>query len=325
MAQQLTDAFIYQFSDANGLLVGGEVYFYEAGSTTTLADIWLDSGETTAASNPQTLGDLGELENVLYLNDDYNIVIFDRFGTQKFQRDNFSVTDTSSTVLSWMEDAQSAKAVIGRWTEVITQGITIAAGDIVFGDSAGSGLYELKSGGDYNVDPESDTYDPDSGIGVDWISISISSAEITESDITNLQDQIDAISASSDTSGYFIGLTLANGSDAAHDIDFAAGTAQDSTGAYRMTSASTFTKAIDAEWDSGTNQGGFPDNLSLAADTWYYAFIIGKQSDVNDVDFGFDTSATATNLLNGTNAGAEGFDIYRVVGRVRTYESSVNC
>ena len=323
MAVQLTDAFIYQFSDADGLLVGGKVYFYEAGSTSTTQPIYLDAGETTEAANPQILGDLGDLQQVLYLNGDYNIVITDADDVQKFQRDNFDVTASSGAVLDWMQDAQSAKAVIGRWTTVITAGITIAAGDVIIGDSAGAGFYELRTGGNPANDPESDTYDSSTGVGTDWISLAIANAPVVVPDITNLQNQIDALEDQVLNDGYINGLGISNNStDSEHDVDFATGAAQDSTGEYRMIAGSAFTKAIDADWAVGSAQGGFPDNLTLTGDTWYRVFIIGKQSDSSDVDYGFDTSATAANLLNGTNAGAEGFDIYRQIGWVRTTSAS---
>ena len=314
MAQQLVDQFIYQFSDADGLLVGGQVFFYEAGSTTTKLAIYQDAAETTELANPQTLGSLGELQNVIYLNGDYNIVIFDRDGVEKFQRDNFDVSDTSTTVLDWMNNAQSAGGVIGKWTTVVTEGVTIAEGDIVFGDSAGSGLYELVAGGDPNNDPESDTYDPNTGIGSDWINLSISSAEITESDIDNLQDQIDDISADFSTQGYFYGLQVTNSTlDNVNDLDFAVGTANDSTDAARITATSAFTKAIDATWAEGSNQGGRPTGTNLTSSGWWYCFIIGNSNNKTSFDFGFDENIDASLLLNGSNAGADGYDIYRLV------------
>jgi len=314
MAVQLVETIIQQFSDSEGLLVGGQVFFYEAGSTTVLEPIYVDAAETAELANPQTLGDLGELQNVIYMNGNYNIVIFDRDGNQKFQRDNFNVSDTSSDVLSWMQDAQSANAVIGRWSTVVNEGITIAAGDVVIGDSAGSGFYELLAGGDPNNDPESDTYDPNTGIGNDWINLAISSAEITESDIDNLQDQIDDINTNFNTQGYFYGLEVSNSSgDSVNDLDFAVGTANDSTDVARITSTSAFTKAIDDVWAEGTNQGGRPTGTSLATSGWWYCFIIGKSNNPSSFDFGFDQNINATLLLNGSNAGAEGYDIYRLV------------
>lgn len=118
--------------------------------------------------------------------------------------------------------------------------------------------------------------------------------------------------------GYLSGFELANGSgDSEHDIDIAAGSAkgEDSTGVIANDSA--ITKQIDAPWSAGTDAGGFPSALTLAADTWYRVFVIGKAD--GTMDAGFDTSATAANLM----ADAIGFDYYRRVGWVRT-DSSMN-
>lgn len=117
------------------------------------------------------------------------------------------------------------------------------------------------------------------------------------------------------------GFIVANNSgDIAHDIDVGVGFASDTTNAYIISSAASMTKRIDAVWAAGTNQGGFPSGgglLTLSNDTWYRVFVIGKSTDSTAFDIGFDTSATAANLLHADNAGGSGFDIYRRVGWVR--------
>jgi hypothetical protein len=77
----------------------------------------------------------------------------------------------------------------------------------------------------------------------------------------------------------------------------------------RLTSA--LVKQIDANWAAGTNQGGFPSGLVLAADTTYRIYLISNGS---TVDAGFDTSSTAANLL----ADASGYTYYREIGFFRT-------
>ena len=76
------------------------------------------------------------------------------------------------------------------------------------------------------------------------------------------------------------------------------------------------TKQIDANWAAGDDAGGFPSGLSLAADTGYYLFAIGKAD--GTVDFGFDTSATAANLLSD----ATGYTYYKAIWWVITNSSS---
>lgn len=113
---------------------------------------------------------------------------------------------------------------------------------------------------------------------------------------------------------YLSGLGLANnGTDSDHDIDIAPGECRDSANALNLSVAATLTKRIDAAWAEGNGTGGFPTALTLAADTWYRVFLIGKTDGTTDA--GFDTSATAANLLSDASA----YSRYRQIGWVRTY------
>ena len=76
------------------------------------------------------------------------------------------------------------------------------------------------------------------------------------------------------------------------------------------------TKQIDSNWSEGNNAGGFPSGLTLAADTHYYVFLIGKND--GTIDSGFDTAINASNLL----ADATDYDWYRQVNSVFTDGSS---
>jgi hypothetical protein len=77
-------------------------------------------------------------------------------------------------------------------------------------------------------------------------------------------------------------------------------------------------KEINAIWEAGTNNGGMPNGL-LAADTWYHVFAI-RNPTTGAVDFGFDTSLTAVNLIvdhTGSGGGdASGFTQYRRLGSI---------
>ena len=188
MAQLLSQNWMQQFQDANGLLVGGTVTFYQAGSTTIKQTIYSDSGATTPLSNPQTLGSLGELANPIYLNGTYNIVIKDSNGISNLPNfDNFDATTASRSVTDWIEEAQDAKAVLGGWATVQPL-VTIAVGDVVIGEGDGA-LYKLT--GSPLVDPEADTYDGN-GVGSEWINLDTSNAPVKTASITNLQTQITA-------------------------------------------------------------------------------------------------------------------------------------
>lgn len=104
--------------------------------------------------------------------------------------------------------------------------------------------------------------------------------------------------------------------DLEHDIRIYAGAAADSSNSFLIDSNSVIVKQIDANWAEGSTLGGFPSGLTLAADTWYRVFVISK--DDGTVDAGFDTSATAFNLL----ADATGYTYYRRIGWVRTDASA---
>ncbi len=100
--------------------------------------------------------------------------------------------------------------------------------------------------------------------------------------------------------------------DSAHDITVEAGGAvskcRDSTDSVTLTFTGPRTKQIDAAWAAGDNAGGFPSALSLAADTWYRFFLIAMPD--GTVDFGWDTSSSAANLLSD----ATGYTLYRQIG-----------
>lgn len=113
--------------------------------------------------------------------------------------------------------------------------------------------------------------------------------------------------------GYLQGLKIENDSgDTEHDINFNIGAARDQANAINLNFTTALVKRIDANWAAGTGNGGFPSALTLAANTWYHCFVIGKTD--GTVDAGFDTSLTAANLL----ADATGYTGYRRVGAVRT-------
>ena len=113
--------------------------------------------------------------------------------------------------------------------------------------------------------------------------------------------------------GYFNGLELSNGTDTQHDIDVTAGECRGADDDEDIT-LSAITKQADATWVAGTNQGGLSSSLTLSADTLYYVHAI-KVAGAADV--GFDTSATAANLVADHSATA-----YREIGRFKTDSSS---
>lgn len=114
--------------------------------------------------------------------------------------------------------------------------------------------------------------------------------------------------------GIVYGCTLSNnGTDPTNDIDIATGKAKAASADFDITVASAIGKRIDAVWATagtpGTTTGGRASAVALAAG-WYRVFLIAKTD--GTVNAGFDTSATATNLL----ADATGYTKYRQIGWV---------
>lgn len=115
---------------------------------------------------------------------------------------------------------------------------------------------------------------------------------------------------------YITGLnTEADSSDAEHDILISPGECRDSADSLDMGLGADIIKQIDSNWSAGSNAGGFPSGLTLSSDTWYHLFLI---SDGTNIDAGYDTSLTATNLL----ADAAGYTHYRRIGSILTDGSS---
>lgn len=107
--------------------------------------------------------------------------------------------------------------------------------------------------------------------------------------------------------GFLFGLTLSNnGTDAVNDIDFATGSATDSTGLQTLVLASALTKRLDATWAVGTNQGGL--DTGAIADASYFCFLI-KRPDTGVVDAIFSLNTTSPTLP--TN-----YTLYRRIGAI---------
>jgi hypothetical protein len=120
--------------------------------------------------------------------------------------------------------------------------------------------------------------------------------------------------------GYLSGFGMSNNSsDDEHDIDFAAGVASDLAGAGTITNIAagvSMTKQLDNVWVQGTSLGGRAAGVSLSNNTWYRCFAIANTG--GTVDFGFDTSATAANLLLDAQAADATYAYARQVGWILT-------
>jgi len=112
-----------------------------------------------------------------------------------------------------------------------------------------------------------------------------------------LLDDADAATARS-TLGVLLPkqITIANGTDADHDIDFTAGNFDfdDQSG---QATLSAITKQIDAAWAEGTNAGGL-DTGTVAGGTFYYLFAIYNPT-TQTSDALFSASKTSPTLPSG--------------------------
>jgi len=108
-------------------------------------------------------------------------------------------------------------------------------------------------------------------------------------------------------------ITIANGTDTSHDIDFTAGNFDfdDQSG---QAALSAITKQIDAAWAEGTNAGGL-DTGTVAADTFYYLFAIYNPT-TQTSDALFSASKTSPTLPSG-------YTKKKYVGCVRTGGAAV--
>jgi hypothetical protein len=110
------------------------------------------------------------------------------------------------------------------------------------------------------------------------------------------------------------GLILSNGTDTSNDIDVAEGACADSDNEHILIGPA-WTKMIDNNWAVGDGVGGFPSVLTLTASTWYHFFII--KNTVGTIDYGWDTSADASNLLSdASSVSGTTYSYYRHIGWV---------
>ena len=99
----------------------------------------------------------------------------------------------------------------------------------------------------------------------------------------------------SDIRGQIYGLTLSNNvTDATNDIDIAAGSAVDSTGAVSMLLATALGKRLDAAWAVGGTPGATVGGLDTGAvaNATYYVYLI-RRPDTGVVDVCFSASIVA--------------------------------
>jgi len=150
----------------------------------------------------------------------------------------------------------------------------------------------------------------------DAVGVAELSATGTASSSTFLRGDNSWAAAGAVATSFIGGLTISNnGSDAAHDIDIAVGSARDYTDAVTMTQGTAgLTKRIDATWAVGDGNGGLDSTDTVANNTGYGVYLI-RRSDTGVVDVLISTDMTAAGsaLTMPTS-----YNQKRLIGWVRT-------
>jgi len=120
--------------------------------------------------------------------------------------------------------------------------------------------------------------------------------------------------------GYLAGFGTANGTDADHDINFAAGECRDSTDAFniKQTATDPFVKQLDQPWAAGSAAGGLGTDQIDGAQTVTFTDG-GGGADTLDIDAGtWDVTPSGgdTVIVNGSGSGNDG--TYQVVSSTTT-------
>jgi hypothetical protein len=119
------------------------------------------------------------------------------------------------------------------------------------------------------------------------------------------------------TNDYIEGLETAQvAPDPDHDIQIQPGVFTNSTNIALFELVTALTKEINNTWAEGNLAGGLASGLTLSNNTWYHVFMLAKPN--GEVDAGFDTSITATNLLADAAVQFAGYTYYRRIWSLRT-------
>ncbi len=306
----------YQFFDENGdPLAGGKLEFFESG-TSTPQDTFSDDALTVPNTNPKILDSAGRAGDIFFTSSDYKVVL----------------KKADDTVV-WTADPVRSPTPKSTAVVAVSAATTVSTGD----DGA---LYaaDATSGGFLITLPAA----ADAGNGFEWSAIKVDSTTNTvtvdangsetingELDYT-LSQQWATVTLRCDGAEWYVtaesvsrenapfdpkhleGLTLENGGTPASEVSISPGSARDTDDGGNILLSSSITKRLNAAFSEGNNQGGL-DTGTVAADTTYYVFAIGKTDGTADVLF--STSETSPSVPGG-------FSFKRRIGSLRTDSSS---
>jgi len=123
------------------------------------------------------------------------------------------------------------------------------------------------------------------------------SGDIADSAVTNPKVD-ESVTQQLSLRGHIAGFRYSqSATDPDNTIDVATGSCRNAANSGSIVLNTATSKDISAQWAAGPEAGGFPqDQISIAGDTWYRVFVIGK-SDESAAEVGFDTDESATNLI----------------------------
>lgn len=110
-----------------------------------------------------------------------------------------------------------------------------------------------------------------------------------------------------------VGLDTTNAGVYSSKLTVKPGTCVSDSG-FMMNLSSSITKDTTSTWTAGNNVGGMAAGVTATDETGYHFFIIGKSSDPDAIDAGFDTNPSATNLMATAAVISAGYNTYRRVG-----------
>lgn len=173
---------------------------------------------------------------------------------------------------------------------------------LVAGDIVQNGIYDVSHNGTYFI-----LLNPETGQGA----AGFQPLDATLTALAALQ----TTTVAPLINGLLFGCTLSNnGSDATNDIDIAAGTCADYTGAQVVTVAA-LTKQLDANWAAGTNQGMRYSGAAIT-NTTYHIYVAWKADGTQDIYA--DPSAVYATVLTHLQAetGGSGYLYLRRIGSI---------
>ncbi len=301
-----------QYLDENGdPLAGGKLAFFESNTTTPL-DTFSDDNLSVKNTNPIILDDAGRSGDIFFLNQDYKVELSDADDAVIWTADPVRSTEQkSSEVRQVSTTTQLDSSDDGKW--------------IAANANAGGFVITLPPASEAGNGYEVTIQKTDSSTNVVTVDASGSETINGQSDVS-LERQYQAITVRCDGTNWLSpleegralppehinGLTLSNGGTPATDVDVAAGSARSDNDAVNIELTNGTTKKLNAAFAEGQNQGGL-DSGTVAADTTYHIFLIGKSDGTSDVLF--STSATSPALPSG-------FTDKRRIGQTRTDSGS---